>query len=621
VIIGTAGHIDHGKSALVQALTGRSMDPLPEERRRGITIDLHFAALSLPGLGVAGVVDVPGHEALVRTMVAGAAGIDLVLLVVAADEGIMPQTREHLAVVEQLRIPAGIPVITKADLVEQEWLALLSEELVEWLRASPVRFGEPVATSVESGQGIDSLRTAISRSLSNAPARGSATDLVRLPIDRAFSLPGAGTVVTGTAWSGAWRVGDTVRVLPGGLTGRIRSLERHGEPVTVSQPGERIAVGVAGLERGSLERGQTLVREGDPWEATGAVDAQIELLPSAPRPLTHHTRLRVHWGTLEVLARAHLKQTIEPGQRGLVRLVLEKPGVARGGDRLVLRSYSPVEVIGGGEIVDPLPPPGRLSWADGLSNGSIGDRMAALLGRRPGGIELARLPVLLGVGPAQVEELLAGSPVERVGQTVVPRASVLEAERRAVEAVRAHHEKHPAEDGMPMETLRQMLRRDGAAGEAAIARLLQRGTLRTREGMIHEDGFAPRSAGGAALVERLVSLLASAGLAPPSVAELESAHGIQGAAEALRLAARSGRVVAVERDRYFAESALAEFTAALARVAAAGPITPAAVREATGATRKYLIPLLEWSDRAGFTIRRGEARVAGPGLLRLFGGS
>jgi selenocysteine-specific elongation factor len=174
---------------------------------------------------------------------------------------------------------------------------------------------------------------------------------------------------------------------------------------------------------------------------------------------------------------------------------------------------------------------------------------------------------------------------------------------------------------MPMETLRQMLRRDGAAGEAAIARLLQRGTLRTREGMIHEDGFAPRSAGGAALVERLVSLLASAGLAPPSVAELESAHGIQGAAEALRLAARSGRVVAVERDRYFAESALAEFTAALARVAAAGPITPAAVREATGATRKYLIPLLEWSDRAGFTIRRGEARVAGPGLLRLFGGS
>ena len=264
VIIGTAGHIDHGKSALVEALTGKSMDPLDEEQRRGITLDLHFAPLQLANGRVAGVIDVPGHEDLIRTMVAGAAGLDLVLLIVSADEGIMPQTREHLAIVEQLRVPAGIPVITKSDLVEPEMLSLVQAELAQWLVRSPVKFTAPLATSVVTGTGLTQLKSLID-STTDGLGRREADDLFRLPIDRALSLPGVGTVVTGTAWSGSLEVGDMVTLLPGGVEGRVRSLERHGEEVGFSAPGERVAVGLAGVDRQQVHRGDVLVRRGDPW--------------------------------------------------------------------------------------------------------------------------------------------------------------------------------------------------------------------------------------------------------------------------------------------------------------------------------------------------------------------
>jgi selenocysteine-specific elongation factor len=615
VIIGTAGHIDHGKSALVEALTGTRMDPLPEERRRGVTVDLHFAALPIPGLGKAGVVDVPGHEDLVRTMVAGATGIDLVLLVIAADEGIMPQTREHLAVVEQLRIRRGIPVITKADLVESAWLSLVTEEVSKWLRNSPVAFANPIATSVASGRGIAELRVEIGRVLSEAPTTRVPDDLARLPIDRAFSLAGVGTVATGTAWSGRFRLGDTVTVLPVGQSGRIRSLERHGEPVEVSSPGERLAVGLAGIAREGLGRGQVLVCASDPWEATSVVDARIALLSSAPRPLTHHTRIRVHLGTLEVMARVNHKEPIAPAASGFVRLVLEEPTVARGGDRLILRSYSPVRVIGGGEVVDPLPPPGRPEWPPGLDSPNASARFSALLARRHNGIFERQLPVLLGVPPTEVPAALIGAQVARVGPILVSSRDVLGAQEVAVAAVRAYQERHPAEPGMPTEALRQALRRAGPAGTAAIERLLAAGSFVAREGgVVHEAGFLPRVAGGDAMVDRLVNLIAAAALAPPTVSEIESTLRVQGVAEALRLAARGGRVIQIERDRFFGSEALAGFTAALVRVAAAGPITPAAVRDETGVTRKFLIPLLEWADRSALTIRRGDARVPGPAL-------
>jgi selenocysteine-specific elongation factor len=612
VIIGTAGHVDHGKSALVEALTGRAMDPLAEERRRGITLDLHFAALMVGDNGTHGVVDVPGHEDLVRTMVAGASGIDLVLLVVAADEGIMPQTREHLAVVEQLRIPGGIPVITKTDLVTPARLELTVAEVSALVRGSPVDFTPPVATSARTGQGLDALRGLIAGRAAEPPSRRAA-DLARLPIDRAFTLPGTGPIVTGTTWSGCFRIGDAVVVLPPGHRAKVRSLGHHGREVQQTAPGERVALGLAGVEIGRLARGQVLVHEHKGWESSRVMDAQIELLPSARRPLAHLSRVRVHLGTLEVMARVHPRHPIAPGGQGPARLVLEAAMVARGRDRLVLRSYSPVEVIGGGWVVDPAPPPGKPLWSEDLACDDVPSRLSALLERRPHGLAESAAPVILGLPP---DELPGASvfPVERVGGVLVSRKRLVQAQEAALAAVQAHQRTSPAEPGMPRETLRQGLTRFGAVAEAAIAGLVERKTLILDGAVIREADFQPSTAGGAAAIERLVQAVARAGLSPATVAELAMEFELDDAANALRIAARHGRIVLVGRDRYYSREALTRFVQVLATVAGKGPITPAALREATGLSRKYLIPLLEWADQAGLTIRRGDARVAGPRL-------
>ena len=616
VIIGTAGHIDHGKSALVEALTGQPMDPLAEERRRGITIDLHFAGLRLPDGRMVGVVDVPGHEDLVRTMVAGAAGIDLVLLVVAADEGIMPQSREHLAVVEQLRIPAGIPVITKSDLVDPEWLAMITGEVSEWLRESPVTFSAPLTTSARSGSGIPELREAIAKAR-EAGGRRDAGDLARLPIDRVFSLPGAGTVVTGTAWSGTFKVGDAVQVLPGERQARIRSIERHGESLEASCPGDRIAVGLAGIDREDIRRGQQLVAANDPWEVSTALDVQLELLDSAARPIKHLTRLRVHLGTAEVLARVHGREPVMPGTSRLVRLVLEEPLLARGGDRLVMRSYSPVVVLGGGWVVDPLPPAGKGERGGAEPSREPRDAAAALLDRRPLGVSRTQLPILLGLAPTVVASLVLDPSFQLVGDTVISRQQLVSVETAASQLVAAYHHAHPAEPGMPLETLRHGLNRFGAAGEAALSALVATGLLVSEGALIREATFRPALTAGDPGVSRIVARIEEAGLAPPSLGELEESE--PRAAELLRVAAREGRIIAVERDRYFGKAALDGFALTLGRLAGQGAVTPAAVRDATGLSRKFTIPLLEWADRAGLTVRRGDVRLAGPGLKREIG--
>jgi len=613
MIIGMAGHIDHGKSALVEALTGRPMDPFAEERRRGITLDLHVAPLPLDENTIAGVVDVPGHEDLVRTMVAGAAGVDLVLLVIAADEGIMPQSREHLAVVEQLRIPRGIPVLTKSDLVEPEWLGMVEEEVRTWLASSPVSFEPPVVTSARTGAGTDALRSAI-REVAQWLPPPRADDLARLPIDRAFSRPGTGTVITGTAWSGAFQAGDAVRVLPGNHAARIRTLERHGQPVPKASAGERVACGLTGLPLDAVERGSVLVSGSDPWQESSALDAAVEVLPEAPRPLRHQTRLRVHLGTAEVLARVHLGAAIAPGSSGLVRLALERPLVARGEDRIVLRSYSPVTVIGGGWIVDPCPPRGRVRWPGGLADPDPLHRLRALLSRRPAGASEGEVAQLVGEPPSIVSALCRDPSIAAVGNLVILHRQIEEATSVAREAVSSFHRDHSREDGMPLETLRHTLRQYHVAVNPAIDWLVTQGELEIERGIIRRVGFRSAIQGGAEATERVLALVEEAGLSPPTVSEIAVTLSIPTTADLLRRIAAAGRVVAVEPDRYFARRALDEFARALGEVAAQGPITPAALREATGLTRKYLIPLLEWADRSGLTRRQGDARVPGPAL-------
>ncbi|HEX6616356.1 MAG TPA: selenocysteine-specific translation elongation factor [Gemmatimonadales bacterium] len=608
MIIGTAGHIDHGKSALVGALTGRTMDRLAEERRRGITIDLNFAPLTLPDGTTAGVVDVPGHEDFVRTMVAGASGVDLALLVIAADEGIMPQTREHLAVLEQLGIVAGIPVITKADLVEPDWLELVMDEVAQWLSSSPVAFEPPVAVSVRTRQGLEELLQRLTTRAAAVPPRPGA-DLFRLPVDREFSLAGVGTVVTGTVWSGRTAVGDAVVLLPRGLVARVRSIESHGRAFPRSEPGARTALGLAGLQRDDVRRGDWVVAADGPWQAAHAIDAELALERSAPRPLIARSRVRVHLGTAELMARVQPRAPIEPGGRGLARLVLEAPVVARARDRFVLRSYSPVVTIGGGRVLDPEPPRRSRLWPGGLADDRPAARFHAVLERRPYGVAASRLPVLLGISPAESAVVARAAPDTRqVGDLWVHEAELAEIATRALAAVKAYHRMHPSERGMPLETLRHGLRAPQPLVGQALTDLAASGRLRLASGAAVLSGFVPRVAGGDAEIDRIVRILEEAQLSPPSVAELERQTGRRDIAAILRLAAQSGRVEAVERERWYARPALDRFRAVLAELGRERPIAPADVRERLGISRKFMIPLLEWADARGITERVGDER-------------
>jgi selenocysteine-specific elongation factor len=608
MIIGTAGHIDHGKSTLVTALTGRPMDRLLEERRREITIELNFAPLDLGAARVAGVVDVPGHEDFVRTMVAGASGIDLALLVVAADEGIMPQTEEHLAILEQLGIAAGIPVITKSDLVDEEWLELVMLAVSERLEGSSVTFESPIAVSARTGAGMQSLRERLAAHWATV-SRRQPGDAFRMPIDRVFSLSGVGTVVTGTAWSGRLGLGDMVLALPSRLRGRVRSLESYGRAVDRTEPGARIAVGIAGIERAALARGEVLLTEELPWTPTSALDVEISLQPHAVRPLSSRARVRLLVGTAEVMARVLPRGAIEPGGRGIARLSLETQVVARGEDRFVLRSYSPVTTIGGGRVLDPHPPRRRSAWPAGLASRDPSERFRSLLERRPGGIPDDALPIITGLPHAAAAAVARREPGLRLlGELWVTAASVEEVGARALTLLRDYHRQHSSDRGMPLETLRHALRAGEVVVEAALSDFARAGRLRRSDGLVALGGFTPTIAGGDAEIDRIVRMLAEAHLSPPSIAELERSTGRRDLLALLRLAASRGHVEAVERDRYYAREALEEFTDVLNDMGRQGTILPAAVRDRLGISRKFLIPLLEWADGRGITVREGDGR-------------
>ena len=607
MIIGTAGHVDHGKSALVTALTGRPMDRLAEERRRGITIDLNFAPLDLaPGI-TAGIVDVPGHEDFVRTMVAGASGVDVAMLVVAADEGIMPQTREHLLVLEQLRVPLGLAVITKADAADPEWLELVQEELTEWLARSSVPFGAPVVTSARTGQGVDALRARLIE-LAGSLADRETNDLFRLPVDRVFTVAGTGTVVTGTATSGSIAVGDAVRLLPSGRAGRVRSIESYGASLERSVPGARTAVAVSGVERYDIARGEVLVLASDPWEATTRVDAEFTLGRGAPSALADRSRVRVHHGTAEVMARVRIDASLEPGHSAITRLTLEAPLVARGEDRLVLRSYSPMTVIGGGRILDPLPESRRRTPA-GLASGDALARLVALVERRRLGLELRQLPVLLGLPPDTCGALVRmATTLVPAGELLVPADWVERMAQDLVGRVAAFHRLEPHQPGMSIETLRHGLRVPDAVAAAALHSAEKSGGIRIRAGLVAVPSFRPVARASEEDQRRLVAAVREAGLAAPTVAELAGRLGVSEALAGLQQAAVRGEVILMEPGRYLSPEALEGFAAMLREVGAAGEITPGVLRDRTGLSRKFLIPLLEWADRSGVTYREGEGR-------------
>jgi len=622
-VIGTAGHIDHGKTALVKALTGVDTDRWEEEKRRGITIDLGFAPLPLGDAIQASVVDVPGHEGFVRNMLAGATGIDVALLVIAADEGLMPQTEEHLAIVELLGVRRGIPVITKRDLADSEWLALVRSEVSARLSASRVRWDESIATSVVTGEGLPELRDALRRVAGDLVER-PADDLFRLPIDRVFAVAGAGTVVTGSTWSGSVAVGDAVRLLPLGREARVRSIEIHGETAGRAAPGRRTALALVGVDKSELARGHVAVT-GSGWDATRLLDVAAELLPTARKPLASRTRVRVHLGTAEVLARAIQTVAIAPGQRGLARLVLETPLVARGGDRFVLRSFSPVTTIGGGVVLDPFPPARtrlrrrRVAVEQGpAARLGVFAVEAGLMG-----LATDTLAVRLGVSPGRVTRVIAeaGETVLTSADIVVDRQAVVAAAGRLAEVVRRYHEEHPLDPGMSLQALRAAVGTPAppsAVTDAVLAFGVKSGEVEVAGSVARRPRWHPAlDARATDAGEKLARRLADARWQVPTVAELEREFPGSPVRALLSHFARTGTAEPIDAERFAAKGALAEFRAALeAALAELGSATPAALRDRLGLTRKYLIPLLEWADRRGVTRRAGDARV----LARLTAG-
>ncbi|HEY5416029.1 MAG TPA: selenocysteine-specific translation elongation factor [Gemmatimonadaceae bacterium] len=611
MIVGTAGHIDHGKTALVRALTGIDTDRLPEEKRRGITIDLGFAPLDLPNVGVAGVVDVPGHEAFVRTMLAGATGIDLALLVIAADEGVMPQTREHLAILGLLGIRGGVVALTKSDLVEPDWLDLVRLDVADVLAGTAMADAPMVATSVVTGAGLPALREALAAAAADVSARRD-DDVFRMPIDRVFTIRGTGTVITGTVWSGSIGRDDVVRVMPDDKTVRVRGLQAHGTAIDRAKPGTRLAVALAGIDHDALTRGAVLVSEGG-WHASRVLRADLTLLGNTVAALSPRASVRFHLGTTEVGARVVTPGgALSPGETKAGRVVLDAPVVVRAGDRFVIRGGSPVSTLGGGVVVDPHPAHRRARpWT--AQHDSFDARLALALREAGGeGLGIADLPVRLGASPSDVAACLEPhKDVLRIGARIFDRAYRDELVSSLAEAVARHHHRNPLDAGVLLQTIRARVVGRSELLDDAVRTAVISGHLETIEnGLVRRTGWRPTLSNDQTdLKATLAGALRTAGPEPPSLGELSAAHG-PSVVPIIRMLEREGTIVPVESDRYYDAGALTALVDRLRNGMIGGrEYTPSELRDVIGLSRKYLIPFLEYCDRRGITERRSTGRV------------
>jgi selenocysteine-specific elongation factor len=627
VVVGTAGHVDHGKTELVKALTGINTDRLAEEQERELSIDIGFAHLDLPdGLRI-GIVDVPGHERFIKNMLAGATGIDLVMLVVAADEGVMPQTREHLDIINLLGIETGITVITKCDLVDEEFAGLVEEEIRAHLAGTPLSGAPVVRTSARTGEGLDELVAVLSSTLGRVEPRDT-TGPARLPIDRVFTAPGFGVVVTGTLVRGRLALGDSVEVLPGAATARVRGLQVHGSEVGEVTAARRVAVNLARLSREGVARGDTLCAPGS-MKASGMLDVRLELLRTAPRPLKQRTRIRLHHGTAELLGRVYLLEgdVLEPGASCYAQLRLEQPVAATRGDRFVIRSYSPMTTIGGGSVLDPTPRRHRRRDAavaarlEDLEAGDSTDVALQWIRERERPLFTARdlataLQLDLGDGEAIVQQLLATGVLVSLssGDSCVLEEAHRKVTDGALRALADHHEANPLVSAMPKEALQSSLGRPpDALLEDVLLRLADDGRIVVAsEGVRLPEHEVRLSEGQERSLAAMVDLARRGRFAPPSLAEVLERAGATDAKEARALfdiAVARGDLVVVGEHVYHREC-LGDL-AQLVRdhVREKGPFTIAQLRDLTGSSRKYVVPLAEYLDRTGLTRRQGDLRT------------
>lgn len=641
VVLGTAGHIDHGKTALVRALTGVDTDRLPEEKARGITIDIGFAHMDVPlpdGASLrVGIVDVPGHERFIRNMLAGASGIDAALLVVAADDSVMPQTREHLAILKLLGIPRGVIALTKTDLVEPSWTDLVEEEVRELVRGSFLESAAIVRTSAATGAGIGALREAIAACCA-AAGRLRDRGLFRLPVDRSFVKEGLGTIVTGTVWSGALSVGDEVEWLPTGKRVRVRGLQSHGRSVDHVEAGDRAAVNLIGAHHAEITRGHELATPGY-LHSSRRMTASLEVLPESPWGVRHRSRVRLHVGSGEVIAQVRLLrgQAIGPGESGLAQLVCAESVSCVNGQPLVIRAESPMVTLGGGVVLQPMarPVPRRrkdlIDRVQRLGKDEA-ERTAAAAGFMAlspwGAIDLSREA---GVGLARAEALLmemraSGDlidlPVRGAGTIPVHRERLVELRERVRRATTRLHEASPLLRNVPRVQVVQMLA--GAAGGEAVAsalvdRFVEEGVLRSKDEGVAFAEFAPRlSKGDKNLRDKVLKTIEAGGFSPPTVEELCKATGVnmRQLSPILELCVAEGELTPIAPGFWLSAASEHE---ARRRVTEAlrerGSLTVADIRDVLGTSRKYAVPLCEYLDTVGVTRREGDVRLAGPCVI------
>lgn len=615
LVLGTAGHVDHGKTRLVHALTGVDTDRLAEEKERGITIDLGFARLAGAAGTEIGIVDVPGHEAFVRNMIAGATGMDAALLVVAADEGVMPQTREHASILDLLGVTRGVVALTKTDLVGEEWLGLVRDDVASLLEGTGLADAEIVAVSAASGEGIPALAEALA-SLATAPGAPTAGPGFRLPVDRVFTVRGTGTVVTGTVADGVLEDGAAARLLPSGREVRVRGLETHGSAVSQVSVGQRAAVALAGLDRADAGRGHTLVT-GSAWRAHGTWTVRLRVLSDASRPLRARQRVRVHVGTDEIMARVVVLDGAEvaPGDETWAQLRLERPGVARAGDRFVLRSYSPITTIAGGTVVEPLASKRRRldgaqrALLESLLAGGATSLRARLALAAEQGVDAETLPVEVpGVWPASDEAI-------RVGDRFVAPAALATTMEVLLGAVDRHHAENPLSLGLDAAEARRLVppRAAPGLGDVALSTLVARGKLEVGDGVVRRPGYAPRlGPAHLALRERVVQAYRAGGLQPTAVSDAAGPDA-EDAWSIVKLLEREGTLMPMGAEAYVDADAMREAEERVrTRLGGRTGVQPAEFREVLGLSRKHLIPLLEHFDRRGVTRRERDGRTVAP---------
>ena len=631
IVVGTAGHIDHGKTALVKALTGVDADRLPEEKKRGITIDIGFAELKLGDHHIS-FVDVPGHERFVKNMLAGASGIDLVLFVVAADEGVMPQTREHFDICRLLGIRSGIVALTKFDLADAETLELAQMEVAELVAGSFLENAPLIAVSSKTGAGIDELKAALSKAAELVPVRPEAQS-VYFPIDRSFAVKGFGTVVTGTLSSGEIAIGDELELLPSSRRVRVRGLQSHGASTETARAGRRVAVNLGGIDHADLSRGETLAAPGSLC-STQIIHAIVNVLPGAPHPLRSRQRVRMHVGTAEILVRVRVINEageIAPGAQDLIQLSLETPTAGRLGDHFILRSYSPQMTIAGGTVLDPLASKLRKSEfasarsmlsklaAANVSNASIVSAFVESAGGR--GIALNAIAAKTGWEKSVLDDAVRSSVASgantKAGDLLLVTTAFSVWKEHLVTALEADHKKDPLSKGLSRDALRPS-GLPSAVFEALLAVLQNENTIQVSGDTITlTTGRAALSPEDAAIRSSILKKLTDSGLQVPKTEELlaDSIAGTKAspshAKKILFLLFDSGDAVKISEEFVFAGSVIDSLRSRLADHAALGDrsIDVPKFKEISGVSRKYAIPLLEYFDREKVTLRVGDKRV------------